>query len=171
MKNTAFKVLGVAAIAAAAFFTSCSDPCKDVTCLNGGECVEGDCVCAEGYEGTDCGTRETAKFAGSYNVSDVCSSGAYTYSCNVTESSSDIVRIVFSNLYDLVGFYGITTTIYGNVDGTQIAIPAQTVTNGTVTLAFSGTGNRASDGTITITFTVTDGGGGTDTCTSTYTPA
>ncbi|MEM7375356.1 MAG: hypothetical protein AAF587_42565 [Bacteroidota bacterium] len=38
--------------------TSCSlfDPCADVVCENGGMCNEGDCACAEGYEGESCAT-------------------------------------------------------------------------------------------------------------------
>jgi PKD repeat protein len=30
------------------------DPCANVTCLNGGNCVNGQCVCAQGYTGIDC---------------------------------------------------------------------------------------------------------------------
>lgn len=33
---------------------ACKDPCKDVACLNGGACVDGTCVCANGYTGTNC---------------------------------------------------------------------------------------------------------------------
>jgi hypothetical protein len=172
MKNTAFKILGVAAIAAAAFFSSCADPCKDVTCLNAGECVEGDCVCATGYEGTDCGTRESKKFAGNFNVAEVCGSGSYSYACVVTESNADVTKINFSNLYDFVTFAGITTPIYATVDGNNLAIPSQTVTSsGGVDFTVSGSGSVASTGVITITYTVTDGSGGSDTCTATYTPA
>lgn len=36
--------------------TSCQDPCNDVECLNGGTCIEGDCECAEGFTGPNCGT-------------------------------------------------------------------------------------------------------------------
>lgn len=35
------------------------DPCKNVTCLNGGHCEDGTCVCATGYTGTDCGVQIT----------------------------------------------------------------------------------------------------------------
>lgn len=35
------------------------DPCKDVTCLNGGNCVDGTCVCAEGYSGVNCSQQVT----------------------------------------------------------------------------------------------------------------
>lgn len=36
-------------------YTSCQqDKCKDITCLNGGGCAEGVCVCPTGYTGTLC---------------------------------------------------------------------------------------------------------------------
>ena len=41
-------------------FTSCkkedNDPCKDKVCMNGGTCVDGTCVCANGYTGANCET-------------------------------------------------------------------------------------------------------------------
>ena len=36
--------------------TGCSDSCDDVACFNGGICVDGDCVCPEGWTGSDCST-------------------------------------------------------------------------------------------------------------------
>jgi len=35
-------------------FNSCTDPCADVTCNNGGICDEGRCDCPEGFSGTNC---------------------------------------------------------------------------------------------------------------------
>lgn len=36
-------------------FAGCKkDPCKDVTCFNNGTCLEGVCICTEGYEGSKC---------------------------------------------------------------------------------------------------------------------
>lgn len=172
MKNTAFKFFGVAAIAVAALFSSCADPCKDVTCLNGGECVEGDCACATGYEGTDCGTRATHKFAGSFTANETCTSGSYTYSTTVTESSTDITKITFSNLYDFTTL-GVTTAIYGTVsNSTTLTIPSQVVTSSTDSYTVSGSGSISSTGVITISLNVNDTTTGTsDTCTDTLNPA
>lgn len=36
--------------------TGCSDSCDDVACSNGGICVDGDCICPEGWTGSDCST-------------------------------------------------------------------------------------------------------------------
>ncbi len=35
-------------------FNSCTDPCGDVVCNNGGICDEGRCDCPEGFSGTNC---------------------------------------------------------------------------------------------------------------------
>lgn len=56
MKTRIFQILGVAAIASLGL-ASCdtdSDACKDVTCENGGTCIDGTCECPEGFGGTDC---------------------------------------------------------------------------------------------------------------------
>lgn len=33
---------------------SCTDPCDTVPCLNGGVCLNGTCICPEGFEGINC---------------------------------------------------------------------------------------------------------------------
>jgi hypothetical protein len=44
-----------------AFFNSCSkpDPCENISCLNGGYCANGECVCPQGYRGPDCSQQIT----------------------------------------------------------------------------------------------------------------
>jgi hypothetical protein len=55
-------------LTAALIMISCAkDPCKDVVCLNDGTCLDGTCLCADWYEGVDCGTEERAKYYGTYN--------------------------------------------------------------------------------------------------------
>lgn len=47
--------------------SSCAkDPCIDVTCLNDGVCDDGSCLCADWYEGEDCGTEQREKMLGEY---------------------------------------------------------------------------------------------------------
>ena len=36
------------------YFILCLDPCAEVTCQNGGECVEGECECPSPYTGEYC---------------------------------------------------------------------------------------------------------------------
>ena len=38
------------------FFVTGIDPCADVVCQNGGSCVDGTCICPEGYTGPNCET-------------------------------------------------------------------------------------------------------------------
>jgi hypothetical protein len=35
------------------------DPCANITCLNGGYCANGSCVCPEGYSGSNCSQQVT----------------------------------------------------------------------------------------------------------------
>jgi hypothetical protein len=77
--------------------SSCKkDPCDDISCLNGGTCNDGTCACAEGYEGTTCGTEERAKFLSTYSVTETCPSGNLSYSSVVSTSSVGVSSIVFS---------------------------------------------------------------------------
>lgn len=47
-------------------------PCKDVICLNGGTCLDGDCQCPAGFEGTKCEVKSVDKFIGNYIAYDEC---------------------------------------------------------------------------------------------------
>ena len=153
-------VLGAALIGLASF-TSCTDPCKDVTCQNGGTCVEGDCECADGYTGTNCETEERAQFIGTYSVSESCTSGNYTYNVTVSNSSTGATAIIIGNFGDY------STNVNATVDGDNITIPNQTNQVGGFPLTFSGTG-QISGTILTISYTVSDGTN-TDTCTKTCT--
>lgn len=62
MKN--FKLLS-AFLMMSILFTFCSDPCKDIECING-DCDEGICNCTLGYEGTTCDSEIRTKYYGIY---------------------------------------------------------------------------------------------------------
>ncbi|HMN32529.1 MAG TPA: calcium-binding EGF-like domain-containing protein [Chitinophagaceae bacterium] len=47
-------------------------PCENVVCLNGGNCVDGQCNCPKGYEGTKCEVKWNQKFSGSFIAVDDC---------------------------------------------------------------------------------------------------
>lgn len=149
--------------------TGC-DPCSSVDCLNGGTCLEGDCVCAAGYEGTDCSVLSRAKMVGSYNAAETCGGNNFTYACDITASAQNDVTILFSNFYDLLGFYGVSEKVTATVNGEDsFLIPNQTITNGGDTYTASGSGTfNASDNSISLTYEVTVNGT-TDNCTATYT--
>lgn len=66
MKKSLLSFLAGAAIFAVSLSSCTSDPCKDVNCGTNGTCVEGNCECDPGYEGTSCETEMRAKFLGTY---------------------------------------------------------------------------------------------------------
>lgn len=43
-----------AALAALLGVNACGDPCEDTVCLNGGACLDGSCICPEGWTGEYC---------------------------------------------------------------------------------------------------------------------
>ena len=150
-----FKLTKALAVAALGLFSmaSCTDLCKDVNC-NNGACVEGDCVCDSGYEGTNCETEIRAAYLGTFNVTETCDSGSDAYAV-VISAGSNINDVVINNLYD-AGF-AVTGTLNAN-GGVDFDSSFGT---GTVNGSMTTTG-----GVITITFTVS-AGGASDNCTAT----
>jgi hypothetical protein len=58
---------------------SCRDECKDVDCGANGTCVEGTCVCNEGYLGGSCETAWNAKYKGTFSCDVTCNSGTFPH--------------------------------------------------------------------------------------------
>jgi len=55
------------------FFVSCEpDPCRNTSCFQGSECVDGICFCLVGQYGDDCGSTYASDIAGGYNVISLC---------------------------------------------------------------------------------------------------
>lgn len=148
--------------------TSCNpDPCKEETCNDHGTPTEVDkktceCECGTGYEGEKCETKMTAKFIGSYTVTDGCTSVG-TYSVSVSSSSSTVDKILITN-FGLYGCSGSWPTIEATVDGNDITIESQSFCSAGDVFTVSGTGTMNSSGsTITLTYSgvrpTSDGGG------------
>lgn len=57
MKNS--KILFIPLIIMLLLHGCKEEACQDVSCLNGGTCVDGQCDCPEGFFGSDCGEVET----------------------------------------------------------------------------------------------------------------
>ncbi len=162
MKNTTLGFFGALVLAGSMFMTGCSDPCKDVTCVNG-ECVEGDCVCDAGYEGVDCGTALNAKFSGSYSLTETCStSGSATYAITVAPKSGSQTDVSLTGLWEEP--QAIVTAVVGS-NGTSFTIEKQAL--GTSGFDISATsGSITADGaTITISYTIYSGSTVVETCT------
>lgn len=138
-----------------------TDPCKDVSCLNGGTCNNGSCNCATGYEGSTCGTEVRSKFIASYSVQESCTVGNYNYNMTINSSATGIDKIVINN------FYGVGAAVTASVSGSSITIPSQTVTVQGVAVTFSGSGQL--NGNILTLSYIASIGADSDSCTATCT--
>ena len=69
MKTNLITVLIVALTA-----LSCneSDPCDKQLCSGHGTCIDGDCYCESGFEGSECTTEWSAKFVGTWKGKSNC---------------------------------------------------------------------------------------------------
>lgn len=52
--------------------TGCKNECKDVECLNGGYCDDGECFCPNGYTGEQCERIDQSALYGTYNCGNQC---------------------------------------------------------------------------------------------------
>jgi hypothetical protein len=160
------KVKSLIAIVFLAFgmfvINACSDPCKDVTCQNGGVCDEGTCNCAPGFEGEECATAMNAKFIGSYNVARTCGSGfSGNYTNQVTAGSAANI-ITFSNL----GNFNTPALLSVGVNGTEVSSTDVTDTYGR---KFTVNGSmNSTNTTMSLTYTVVFTDATTDNCTCTF---
>jgi hypothetical protein len=72
-------------------------PCKNVVCYNGGNCVDGACNCPSGFEGVDCIKRWNERYIGNYTASDACVTTA-TYSATISQIINRGDAILISNI-------------------------------------------------------------------------
>lgn len=188
MKTNFLKTL-VLAMATLGIFSiqSCdTDPCKDVACGNG-VCLEGTCICDDGYDGSDCNILIRSLFLGSYNVAEICDSDvSFTdnYVSKISESSQGANYIVIDNVYNFAsqGTQPEDATAIATVSSSGgeyiLLIENQTFAANILAdfeIAGSGTYNPATS-EISITYSITDTSldpidpGYIDNCTQIYTP-
>lgn len=123
IRNIAFAAILTIGAFSAVTYTSCNkDECKDVVCQNGGTCTDGVCACSTGYEGTNCQTKSTDKFLGTWTAVENCSGNSNTYQVTITADPSAANKVLVANLGD----YGCTTggiiTWSGTVATTTLTI-------------------------------------------------
>ena len=139
-------------------FSGCSDPCDEVTCLNDGFCIEGNCNCASGYEGDDCGTELNDKFEGTYTLSSsACQSQTIgTHTLTLGGSQTDPARVSVVGLHDNLT----VSTINGSItdfNPDQLIISEQIITafNSGDVYTVSGTGFLSEDGnTLQLNYSI-----------------
>lgn len=158
MKKLFFALTAGVLMAASACTT---DPCKDVTCSNGGTCADGTCICAAGYEGTDCSTEWSTKFTGTWNASEVVTGanpGTYTYTATVTAGSPTTIAI------GNIG--GFLSSVAGTITSSTTGSISTTDASGR---AFSGQITSASATAVNVTYSVTYSDGTVDNCNASFT--
>jgi len=159
MKNLKFLTI-IASFCLAVSFSSCElfsepDPCEDVTCQNGGTCVDGNCDCPEGYSGTNCETEWRTKFLGTYAGVATCNFGTFNGGGTIVADASNILKLNYIRDNGTLVFTltGETTFILERQD--PIA-----------TSFLEGSGSIDANGMIIYTHTLESGGS----CNTTLTP-
>ncbi len=117
------------------------DECKDVTCLNGGQCNSGKCDCPSGYEGDKCETKTNEKFAGIYVGNETCSFWR-------TGSVAVSIAPKTDPLNILINYGG--ELLNATINGNSISIPNQIGSDG---WQWNGNGSLNNN---TLNLTVTD---------------
>jgi len=151
------RIIGLAmALFGALTLQSCKkDPCKNVTCQNGGTCQDGNCRCSLPWEGSKCEVDARDKFVGFYRGTFNCGGSPGEEVFSIIKSSTTASRIIIGG-----GIYGELTS------SNTFDIPAQPRNvNGTAaTIYGSGTlyGNE-----LTVTYVLTIRGAA-NTCIGTY---
>jgi len=149
------------------FYQSCTpDPCKDVTCLNGGTCTTGTCTCVAGYEGTDCSTEMRTKFIGTYNLggnyscNGASGTGPISGSATIATSSTAVTKMLLT-----IGLpQAITSTV---TSSTALTIDNRQIVDQGVTYSYTGSGSING---INLTLNITETNGTTgEICTYTIT--
>lgn len=150
MKNLKFGFLALALTTI--FAVGCSDPCKDVEC-NFGTCVEGECACNPGYEGTNCDEAFNAKYAGSYTNAETCDSSTSgpNYDIQINASGTDPLEITIGGLWREPTTSTVTADIASDNSST-FEIP-KVVQYAGYNVDLWGTGTMTSTG-ITVDYTI-----------------
>lgn len=115
-------------------FQACDrDKCENVVC-NGPQsyCLDGFCVCPQGYEGTNCDILSQDKYIGNYYVTESCNPGTTNgWAFSYISPGFSIETIIISN------FLGIGRDAEAVINGNFITLPQQSIGS----YQFSGTGS------------------------------
>jgi hypothetical protein len=163
MKKFKLLSLATALTLGLASLNSCTeDKCKDVTCDNGGACVDGTCECADGYEGTTCQTETRTAFIGNYSVTSGTVTCPVSGNGNISQGTPVVISTSSSSVLKVsIVFAGISLT--GTVNGSNVTLDQVTLNN----LTYSGSGS-VSGNTLTMSINEQDPSVG-ETCVYSFT--
>lgn len=171
----------------------CRNPCKDLNCQNGGECVDGTCDCPDGFYGSQCESQGVACgalfclnggtcdnnqcncapcFAGSScEMSDADHYIGFYTNQELCDGGSYTYQVAIQSTqlqgYDVVIYNmgGIQDFAGINLEGCSFSIPLQPYGSGNI----SGSGAITTDGlSINMSYNLSFGGG-TEGCVATLT--
>ncbi len=152
-------------------FSACKeDPCDNVTCLNGGTCVDGlgTCECLPGFEGDSCEINTFQLFLGSFEAEyGGCVDTSPDHRVGIEQEGGE-EKLRITGLGDYACPSG-TLAISANVNGNALIINRQDVDCGAIVYTYEGNGGIQGD-TLRLTFSVEyDTGGSTrkDACSAT----
>jgi len=112
-------------------------PCENVYCLNGGSCLDGKCLCPDGYEGETCESKWNQRFIGNYNAYDDCYTGPGDfYSVVISDVFTSPDELILSNAGTICPNSNLTAVV--SPEKTTFQIPPQ---NTCGDMWISGTGN------------------------------
>lgn len=126
------------------FIASCdTKKCTDVVCGYNQICNNGNCFCADGYEGADCNTQSYVKYIGNYNVTENCYtqiSNFGNYTCYITQGNT-LNTIYINNLFGQGVQAGAIIHTDQSNQGNYLEIPQQS--QGALTFSGQGTFNQS----------------------------
>lgn len=153
-KTILLSALTVMSAFTAVTYTSCnSDKCKAIVCAYGGVCKDGTCVCAAGYEGTQCEIVTRDRYKGAWYVAE---KGTYTdpaqYMISI-DNGSDMTRMVIRGFANTIN-----SEVNMRINSDEITIPLQTVDSFEIqgTGVLKSEGMYAKHGQLTVRYTIRD---------------
>ena len=154
------RIIGLAmALFGALTLQSCKkDPCKNVTCQNGGTCQDGNCRCSLPWEGSKCEVDAREKFVGAWQGTENCGTPR-TYTTTINRSQASPVRITIYERDFQITYYAELNS------STGFTIPQQTYTVQGQAIGINGNGTLNGN-TLTMNVTYSSG---SDALTCSYT--
>ena len=157
-------------LSAVLFWSGCKkDPCLEITCENGGVCMEGDCECPEGFKGNFCESFDLQRYFGTYDVSyEGCFTTSENHKVSLEQIPGESVMFLIHNLGDYECPGG-SISLQASSSSNTIQLETQTIDCGSIAYTFEGSGTFNNGSTITMEFTVRYDAGGfeqVDSCTA-----
>lgn len=135
-------------------FAACQqDPCEEVSCQNGGVCMEGTCDCPEGFTGDQCESFESSEFLGTYAASYDCIQVAPNHRVDIQLKSlaDTLTQLELLQLGDYECPNGVLS-VSASVSLNQLTIPSQQIDCGGIVYNVEGSG-ELQGGRLTLSFT------------------